>query len=150
MATYVVNYNPLRATWGPADRARAVGETARGRRVAERWSTGGRTSGVVPGDRAVLLRQGPGRRGLIGRGTFTSTIYRDAHWDGSPRDANYADILWDVLLDDADVISLEEVRAVAPSVPWNHLQGSGVRVRPPDDVALERLWATFARGPAGE
>ena len=64
-------------------------------------------------------------------------VYRDSHWDGSARDANFADISWDLLLDDSDAVPIELLRSAAPTVPWNHLQGSGVRVSPPDDDALE-------------
>ncbi len=125
MATYVLTYNPARWFWDPADRARDVRETSRGEVVAGTWSTGGRRSGIQPGDTAVLFQQGTGERGLIAYGEFTSQVFRDRHWDGSGRDANYASVNWRSVLPEADIIPIAHVMTVAPSAQWNHMQGSG-------------------------
>lgn len=144
-ATYLLTYNPAKWHWDPEERKLAVLRTRKGQLVADRWSTGSRNSGIAPGDRAVLLLQGRGARGLIARGVFTSTIYQDLHWDGSGRDANYARVNWDLVLDDGDLIPLEQVAALTTTVPWNNVQGSGIVVPPPGDAALETTWPTPSR-----
>lgn len=114
-ATYVLTYNPDKWYWDPEDRALEVQLTRKGHLVPGRWSTGVRTSGISPGDRAVLLRQGRGERGLIARGVFTSTVYQDRHWDGSGREANYANVNWDLVLGDDELIPIAQV--TRPSRP---------------------------------
>ncbi len=148
MTTYVLTYNPQNWDWA-GDRGDGVARTANGEAVAGRWSTGVRTSGIGPGDTAVLLRQGRGARGLIGHGTFVSDVYQDEHWDGSGRDANYADVEWDVLLSDEDLVPLADVAAAVTTVNWNNIQGSGIVVPAPGDVALDRLWDQVALGSGG-
>ena len=143
MATYVLTYNPERWTWPHDDRSRAVAATARGEVVPDQWSTGGRAGGIGPGDRAVLLRQGRGARGLIARGSFTTAVYQDKHWDGSGGLANFAALDWDLVLEDEDVIPLADVAAAVTTVNWNYIQGSGIVVPSPGDLALEELWDSF-------
>jgi hypothetical protein len=143
MATYVLTYNPAKWQWDPRDRAAAVRRTGRGQVVKGEWSTGVRTSGITPGDRAVLLQQGTGDRGLIARGTFTSTVSKGKHWDGSGRLANYAAVVWDVMLPEADMIPIDELVDKVTTVAWNKIQGSGIVVPEPGDAALERLWPSL-------
>lgn len=140
MTTYVLTYNPAKWDWDPKDRAATVRRTSRGQTSAGSWSTGNRKSGIGRGDTAVLLQQGTGDRGLIGRGTFTRAIYQDDHWDGSGRQVNYADVRWDVMLDDADLIPLAVVEAAVRTVRWNNIMASGIVVPAPGDDALARLW----------
>lgn len=83
---------------------------------------------------------------MIGRGTFVSDVYQDEHWDGSGRDANYAGVEWDVLLDDEDLIPLADIAAAVTTVNWNNIQGSGIVVPAPGDVALEGLWDQLGGG----
>jgi hypothetical protein len=144
MPTYVLTYNPQKWDWPAGDRSDGVARTAGGETVPGRWSTGVRTSEIAPGDTAVLLRQGQGHRGLIGRGKFASEVYQDEHWDGSGRDANYADLEWDLLLEDHDLIPLADVAAAVTTVNWSNIQGSGIVVPFPGDVALDRLWGEVA------
>ncbi|WP_433046977.1 hypothetical protein [Dactylosporangium sp. CS-033363] len=60
-------------------------------------------------------------------------------------DATFARVEFDVLLPLGDRIPVEVLRAVVPGVPWDHLQGSGVAVKPPAANDLERLWRDHAR-----
>jgi hypothetical protein len=143
VTTFIVTYNPARWDWDPADRRSIVRRTARGSRVRGRWSTGNRNSGVVPKqDRVFLLRQGSEPRGIIGSGTLTSGITQKPHWDGTPgKIANYAEILWDRMLDDDELLPLDDVQAAVGGVSWDRIQGGGIVLPPPADAALERVWA---------
>jgi len=152
MAVFIVTYNPTRWNWGRR-RKQWEQRTASGQVVQGRWSIGSRTGGITPNqDRAFLLRQGPEPRGIIGSGTFTRAAYKAQHWDPNrPGDlANYADIRWESLLPDDDLLPIADVEAQVRGLPWGAgIQGSGVILLPPGDAALERLWAQHTgAGPA--
>ncbi len=152
MAVFVVTYNPSRWNWGK-QRQQWERRTAGGRSVEGRWSIGSRTSGITPEqDRAFLLKQGPEPRGIIGSGTFVSAAYKDDHWDvNRPGElANYANIRWDTILSDDDLLPVADIEAQVPGLPWSvGIQGSGVILPPPGDAALERFWARHVgTGPA--
>jgi hypothetical protein len=61
-------------------------------------------------------------------------------WIGSSRRAYFADISWDTVVEPADRLPVEVLKASVPEVPWDHLQASGVRV--PDQAVgkLQQLW----------
>jgi 5-methylcytosine-specific restriction enzyme A len=139
MSVFILTWNPDRWHWDEVDYQKEVRTTSRGRRTRGGWSTGGRIGGVSPGDRAFLLRQHRDR-GVVASGDFTSQIYQDAHWDGSGRLANFADISFDVVLPVTDRLPIGVLHARLSSVSWDRMQGSGVRL--PDDVGdeLEEIW----------
>jgi hypothetical protein len=149
VATFVLTYNPARWNWDEEGRADAVARTEAGRVVHRRWSTGSRRSGISHGDLAVLFQQGDKERGLVAYGRFASEIYQDEHWDGTGRDANYADLEWEVVLPAGDMIPVDEVKRVVTTVNWDVILGSGIVVPPPDDAALEALWSPIRRGARG-
>lgn len=60
MGTYLLTSNPSKWDVEAATLARWIEQTREGESVPDRWSTGSRTSGIEPGDRAFLLRQGGG------------------------------------------------------------------------------------------
>jgi hypothetical protein len=126
-------YNPSRWDWGN-ERQQWERRTASGRSAQGRWSIGSRTGGITPEqDRAFLLRQGPKPRGVIGAGTFVSGAYKDDHWDEDrPGElANYADIRWDTILSDDDLLPVADIEAQVPGLPWSSgIQGSGFSCRP--------------------
>ncbi|WP_306205720.1 hypothetical protein [Actinoplanes sp. RD1] len=130
MATFLL-------TWNPGGRGMSESGLVPGLRG--RWGVGIRRTGIAPGDRAFLLRQHR-QRGLVAAGRFTGGIYADEHWDGSGRVTTYADVAFDEVVAVADRLPVELLRAEVPGVAWNHLQGSGVQVRPPHDRDLEDLW----------
>lgn len=141
MSAFIVLWNPANWPW-PADQfADAVAATSRGETWAEPWSTGTRHQGIAVGDRAYLLRQGASDRGLLAVGHFTSKINWDNHWDGSGRQAPFANIDWERVLAPADVLTVDTLVADASGLPWAALRGGGVEV--PDAVAaeVEQLWA---------
>ena len=143
MSTFLVVWNPKKWFWDPCDRATVIKQSAAGRPSHGRWSVGGRKYGITPvQDRVFLLRQGPEPRGIIASGWFRSTVYQDKHWDGTPgKRANYADISWDLALEDCDLLPLALLKSQIAGVHW-HPQGGGVLLVPPADVDLERLWAS--------
>lgn len=119
--------------------------------AAGSWATGNRTTGIRPGDRVFLLRQGTQDRGLIGSGEAVDhlgntgpdgeIIYTDTHWDGSGAQANYVGrvesvlewaeehgVTYVVAAAESGMELCETLRAGLPGVPAND----------PDDPA--RRW----------
>jgi len=94
-----------------------------------RWSTGNRSSGILPGDHAILLRQGR-ERGIVAIGKFTSECFVEPHWDEENKDGNYAEIKWEHVAHIDDRIPTEELIELVPEVPWNSLFASGVQALP--------------------
>jgi hypothetical protein len=148
MAAFVVTWNPDRWYWPASGRKSQVMRTAAGHSVREPWSIGNRKSGIDPGiDRVFLLRQGIEPRGIVGSGVFQSAPYRDTHWDDSRSDlANYADILWDRILDDQDRLPLADIDSRVGGLTWLRIQSGGVRVPPPEARRLEQLWTAHLAG----
>ena len=151
MTTFIVTYNPTKWHWDPAERTAAVRETAAGRPAADSWSTGNRKSGVVPHHgRVFLLQQGSGPRGVVASGTFVSEVAQGPHWDGTPgKVANYADVEWDRVVEEGDLLSLSDIEAVVGGVDWSRIQAGGVILPGPADQVLERLWADHSGASSG-
>jgi 5-methylcytosine-specific restriction enzyme A len=149
MNTYLMTWNPRQWEWVLLEKQ--AGQTARGHRVAERWSCGN-TKKIQRGDRLFLLKQGHEQpRGIMASGWATSFPHEDEHWDkeraGQGGTAIYVDADWDTILNPAaeDLLptsSVEDGRL--PTVHWN-TQKSGITI--PEDVAreLEALWAQHVR-----
>ncbi len=110
-----------------------------------RWSTGHRSSGISPGDHAVLLRQGR-ERGLLAIGQFTTECFTAPHWNDENKDGNYADIDWKQAVHIDDRIPTDELIELVPEVPWNSLFASGVQAPP----AGARKVLDLCRGRFGE
>jgi 5-methylcytosine-specific restriction enzyme A len=138
MATFILTWNPdlFRDTSWYDD---YVSSTAREQTVLEDWSTGVRRGGIVGGDRAFLLRQHRDR-GLVASGEFTSRVFQGPHWDGSGREANYADVGWDTWLSEGDRLPVEELQSQIPEMVWDRIQGSGVQLPPDAARRIEELW----------
>ena len=137
--TFMLTWNPTKWEWSDADYAKDLKRIAAGKIFSEPWSTGSRRSGIVPGDRAFLLRQ-HSERGIISSGRFTSKIYKGPHWDNSGRDAYFADIDWDVMVHTADRLPVETLLKRVSGVAWDNMQGSGVSVGAANARKLEALW----------
>ncbi|MEV4536255.1 HNH endonuclease [Asanoa sp. NPDC049518] len=139
MATFLLTWNPDGPGWPDDEHAKAVEAAAAGRMLANRWSVALRKSGISVGDRAYLVRQRH-ERGIVARGSFTSGVYEEKHWDGSRRTTTYADIEFEQMLPLNDRLSVEDLKTSLPTVSWDRLQGSGVLLRPPADQLLDQLW----------
>lgn len=104
-----------------------------------RWSTT-RKSGFSPGDRAYLLVQGSGSRGIIGSGHIVSgEVYEDDDWRGGSGSAFYVDIAWDAFLPMTDPLPTAHLDNVAPDSHWQPMS-SGNAIKPQDDAAVEQAW----------
>jgi 5-methylcytosine-specific restriction enzyme A len=139
MATFTLTWNPDQWPFDENDYQRAVELTAAGHPSKDAWSVGNRLGGINVGDRAFLLRQHRDR-GIVASGEFTSEVYQDRHWDGSDRDANYAEVQWDNLLPLEDRLPIEELKRQVSRVPWDRLQASGVQLREDAATSVEELW----------
>lgn len=141
MSTYLLTWNPAKWQWEADSREAAIRDTVVGRLVEDRWATGNRTHGIEPGDRAFLLQQGA-TRGMVASGWFTSEVFQGPHWNRVPGEiANYAQVEWEVMLSDDDMIRIEELQAEVPAMDWDHIQASGVQLPEPAEAQLESLWS---------
>lgn len=136
---FLLGWHPQSFLWEDEGYYDAIEMTASGETVADRWTVGGRKSGIRPGDRAFAWRY-QDHRGLVASGTFTSGAYNDEHWDGSGHAANYADVNWDIVLHYDDCLPIEQLNAEIPVMHWNHLQGSGIKVKREAVANLADLW----------
>lgn len=141
------------ATWNPAQSSREdweeeVAATKAGGIVRSRWSTGGRTGGIEPGDRVFLLRQRVEPRGILASGTCSSRIFQDGHWDDARADqeANYVLIEWDTVVDEEAILAHQVLAARIPEGGWSP-QGSGTVLTEVAAEKLERLWAEHLQQP---
>jgi Domain of unknown function (DUF3883) len=140
VTTFILTWNP--AKWDWAERLDLVRDTAAGNSAPDTWSTGHRTGGISPGDRAFLLQQGDGPRGVTASGTFTSDVDPDRHWDPSKtEDANYAHVTWDTVLDDDDILPVADLIAEVEGLNWSAIPAGGVTLHQPGAATLEDLWA---------
>src|SRR4029077_4691470 len=90
----LVTWNPDKFVWG-GGYLDAVEQTAQGIGVVGDWSTGNRTGGGATGGRVLLLPLGTQGRGNIASGTVLKDTSSDVHWDGSGRQANFVDLIWE-------------------------------------------------------
>ncbi|MBY6676552.1 hypothetical protein HQ314_06460 [Rhodococcus sp. BP-332] len=138
--------NTVLLTWNPAHSDFYADGTEPG---PENWSTGGRRSGISPGDRVFMLRQGVGARGLVASGYATSEIYSGAHWETRSKTANYVKVQWDTILDEPEVLAIETLSAAIPGQHWTP-QSSGTFIKPELVGHLEDLWRDFSTSGVGE
>ena len=129
--------------WG--DHLGEVAKTAEGQPVPGSWSMSSRRSGVFPGDRLLLLRQGR-ESGILASGVAVGDgpecIYEDGHWDKSKpyETAFYTNLEWDRVLLPEDVLPRETLKQQVPEVTWERVQGSGQILEPPAAKKLLALW----------
>lgn len=104
-----------------------------------RWSTT-RKTGFKPGDRAYLLVQGSGPRGIVGSGHIVNgEVFPDDDWRGGSGLAQYVDIEWDAFLPMTDVLPTTDLQVIAPNTWWRP-QGSGTAIKPQDETPVEQAW----------
>ncbi|MCC5952051.1 MAG: HNH endonuclease [Acidimicrobiia bacterium] len=145
MSVFILTWSPVKRQMSDEEYDDKVARTEGTRSFESDWSTGGRNSGIQENDLALLLRQ-HSDRGIVARGRFASEIYQDTHWDGSSRNANYADINFSTWLPLEDRLPIEVLLREVPEVPWNNLQASGVQVPPGADQRLLDLWNQHLQG----
>lgn len=109
------------------------------------WSTR-RKTGFKPGDRAYLLVQGSGPRGIIGSGHIvTGEVSPHDDWRGGSGSAFYVDIAWDAFLPMTDPLPTAHLDNVAPDSHWQPMS-SGNAIKPQDDAAVEQAWIDHLTG----
>ncbi|MBF4161598.1 DUF3883 domain-containing protein [Nocardioides acrostichi] len=145
---FLLTNNPKKWEIDPDLLAEWIDATADGHPVEGRWSTGGTKKKIVPGDRAFLLRQDVPARGIFASGTFTSSVFQADHWDGAGRLANYADVLWDTVIDPEYPLPTTELLEQLPAGQWEP-QASGTQVKPAVVGELEKLWAAHVASVGG-
>ena len=146
MATYLFTWNPRKWDWKNLDQQVKI--CNRAGHVLEGWSCGLRKN-IQPGDRAFMLCQGKGPRGIMASGRVVTDREEHRHWDKSKaklgRKATVVDIDWDVLINPMKGPIFVRARlneAAFAGMFWDP-QSSGTRI--PDAVAkrLEAAWAKF-------
>jgi hypothetical protein len=142
LTTFLLIWDASDTGYPPARLAADVAATAAGDTVTGRWTFGSRRGGTAPGDQVFLLRQ-RSDRGIVASGTLADgVIFPAAHWQGHPaKSTYYAEVRWERVVPVADRLPFEELLHDVPGHDWHHIYGSGQRVRPPADEALQRRWA---------
>lgn len=142
---FLLTYNPDRWTWDEAEVATAVAVTRSGRSYKGDWATGIRSSGIEPGDRAFLLRQGREPRGIVAAGTFRSRIGTGPHFDTARAgEATYALVNWDTVLEPAEILPVSVLQDAIPEHNWTPL-GGGTSLPPAVLDRLEAVWSDHVR-----
>lgn len=139
--TFLLTNNPIKFEIHPDLLVEWIDATATGHKVEGQWSTGVTIKKIQRGHRAFLLRQGVADRGVFASGRFISQVYKAGHWDEPTREANYADVDWDTVLDPEDALPIETLFAELPQGQWEP-QASGSQINPAVVGRLEQLWRT--------
>jgi 5-methylcytosine-specific restriction protein A len=139
VAVFVLTWNPDNWEFEEGRYDQFVDATARGGTPLESWSVGVRRRGVSRGDRAFLLRQHRDR-GMVASGLCASEVYPGPHWDGTGREAHYADVEWDTWLPVADRLPIDLLKGQVPEMPWDRIQASGVQLPAPLASRVEQFW----------
>ncbi len=145
MATFLFTWNPNNWHWENLDQQIKIRD--RVGVVREAWSCGV-SKRIRPGDRAFLLCQGRGPRGIVGSGVVATEQVDDKHWGKGKAKrgkASYVEIDWDALINPNKNVIFERSRLNQPAFSemfWD-AQSSGTQI--PDAVAkrLEAAWARF-------
>lgn len=143
--TFILTWNPdLDQEWADSGYEEAIQATAAGGIYSYSW---GCWSGQIrPGNRAFLLRQRRDR-GLVGSGVFTSAQYRDKHWNGSGKLIPYGMVSWEIMLDAADRLPIEDLKNAVPEQEWDNIPRPGIKL--PSAAAARTLSGLWARHTSG-
>lgn len=116
-------------------------------RATAPWSLG--PSGVAPRPGVVVHLMVQGRqRGLIGRGIVRSSPYRALDPARRGTMALHVIVEWDHLRPIEDRITLEQLEADAPDLPWRETYAPMSDVPPPTAAALDLIWAAASEHPS--
>lgn len=142
---FLCTWNPREWSWLDRDINEAIEATQSGHVVEEPWSMGSRWSGVQPGDRVFLLKQGVDPRGIVASGIARGPVYSAGHWKGPGRETPYIDIDFDRVIDPSNPLAVETLMSDIPEHHWRP-QGSGTIIPPRSLERLEALWADHLAG----
>ncbi|HJX79001.1 HNH endonuclease [Glutamicibacter sp.] len=140
--TFIVLWNPKGWPWDAETRARCQQEIRETGVFMEEWSIGGRRGGVRENDRFFLLKVGDLPRGVIASGIALGPVVERAHWDAhnSKSLTFFADIAWEVLLDEKTLLPKKTLANKIPEKNWT-IPGGGIQLLPDQAQQLEHLWA---------
>lgn len=141
--TILLTSNPERWRRDPFELTRMIKQTASGKSVKDQWSTGNSKWSVRCGDRAFLLQQGTGFRGIVASGKIVSDVFQADHWDNYGGEGNYALVEWDTVLDENDALTRENLLFLTPGFSWAP-QSSGTELPSPHAEVVEQAWAKHA------
>lgn len=145
MATYLLNYNPIRWEWKDIDTA--INQLKQNGSYIDSWSCGNRKN-IEVGNRVFVIKLGTEERGIIASGWVYNGWYQDVSWDEekvkSGRLANYIDVDFDIILNPKkNILRYEELqKGKLGKMEWSN-QSSGIII--PSDIAieLEKIWGSY-------
>ncbi|MDX5420896.1 MAG: HNH endonuclease [Hymenobacteraceae bacterium] len=118
-----------------------------------RWSCG-KSTNMMPGDRAFLMKLGKdgttlNPKGIIGAGEVISEFFVDKHWSGEEhKHTHYVNIKFDVLLNPVQevILSLDALELIKPELQQQWApQQSGISIKSAVAEELEELWFNFLK-----
>lgn len=134
MSAIVLTWNPRRWAFVEGERTRQQVRTESGRLAPMEWSIGRRRS-VPTGQRAFLLRQGDGPRGIVASGWTRSLVDPSTAEDPAADRTHYVQVDWDFVVDEGDPLPVALLSERALGVNWNSIRQSGIDI---PDTATSR------------
>lgn len=149
--TFIVLWNPANWEWSAETRSTNQQEILQTGVFMGDWALGSRRSVVQEGDRFFLLKVGALPRGVIAAGRALGPLYKSLHWDPlqNGKMISYADIAWEVLLDEKTLLPKETLERELPNKNWT-IQKSGTTLAAPHAEDLEQLWMKHLKAVAAE
>lgn len=118
MAFYLMTFNPKKWLGTREDFLDELNSFKEGNSLIISWSIQA-FKDAGPNDMCFFLVQGTNKRGIYGRGVFTSEAFVDEKWDGSGKPEHYVNVK---VLNYEDYekpfIPIEELYSIAPDYDW--------------------------------
>jgi len=147
LSAIVLTWNPQRWSFAEGERAEQQVRTESGRLTPKAWSIGRRRS-VPAGQRAFLLRQGDGPRGIVASGWTRDLVERTTAAGPSADKTLYVQVDWDFVVNEADPLPVALLAERALGVNWNSIRQSGVDIPDTAAAVVESLWSAHVRAAA--
>lgn len=157
MTAIMLGWNPDHGSpdypgpWSGQSYAAVVEEITRSGLHAQPWALTGKTE-VPVGAEAWLVLQGKHVRGLIGHGVVVrgNPVRPETAVQHGQADVTRMPVMvaFDALLPLGDHIAANVLRAAAPGILWDRINGSGLAVDPADEAGIRSVWTEFGP-PAG-
>ncbi|MFE5339956.1 hypothetical protein ACFQ80_07025 [Isoptericola sp. NPDC056578] len=147
MSAIVLTWNPQRWALAEGERTGQQARTESGRLTLMEWSVGRRRS-VPSGQRAFLLRQGAGPRGIVASGWTRGLLKGAVGEDASTDKTRYVQVDWDFVVDEGDPLPVALLAEATADVNWNRIRQRGVDIPDTAAAAVESLWSAHVRAAA--
>lgn len=135
--SYLLTWNPN--TWPWKKYSHQQLEVQQNGGTVMQWSCGN-SKNIHLGDTFYLMKVGPNKPGIIGKGIVLSNPFKDQHFIDPDREANYIRIRINTLSDnDKPILSLNNLKKEIPDQLWTP-QASGITIKDDAVVILERIW----------